>query len=664
MIRDWKNVAWKKWGPYLSERQWGTVREDYSENGDAWNFFTHDHARSRAYRWGEDGIAGISDDKQHLCFALALWNGKDPILKERLFGLTNSEGNHGEDVKEYYFYLDSTPTHSYMKYLYKYPQAAYPYADLVETNRRRSKNEMEYELLDTGVFNEDRYFDVFVEYAKDGPEDILVRITAANRGPEAAELHLLPTLWFRNDWSSWIAESNRAPKKPNLKQIPATAGTSAVAATHPLLGELILSCEGEVPLLFTENETNHERLFPGQKNESPYVKDGINNCVVQGNQGAVNPGKQGTKVAAHYRVKIDAGQAKVIRLRLSKSSPDQKREPFGKQFDEVFADRLREADEFYKSVTPPSVSEDAAKVMRQALAGMLWSKQFFFFDGDNWLDEHHSNPLHTGYQNSRNSEWYPHAEPGHHLHARQVGIPLVCGLGPGLPHAPALHRGPRLRQGADGADAPCRLPAPQRPDACLRVELQRREPPGPRICDTLSARTEQALHGKTDVDFLRTTFNKLLLNFTWWVNRKDRFGKNVFEGGFLGLDNIGVFDRSAPLPTGGHLEQADGTAWMALFSQNMLELAFELTPHDPTYEDMIMKFVEHFYYIASAMNKPGSGRHVGRGGRFLLRPAAAPRRQRSEAQGALDGGAPSPVRHDDCRRVDAGAHSADDGAGE
>ena len=301
-MRARPGVPWKKWGPYLSERQWGTVREDYSENGDAWNFFTHDHARSRAYRWGEDGLAGISDDKQHLCFALALWNGKDPILKERLFGLTNSEGNHGEDVKEYYFYLDSTPTHSYMKYLYKYPQAAYPYADLVETNRRRTRNEMEYELLDTGVFDDDRYFDVFVEYAKAGPEDILVRITAANRGPDAAELHLLPTLWFRNDWSAWIAESNRAAEKPDLKQIKTPAGTSAVAATHPVLGEFTLSCEGEVPLLFTENETNHERLFPGQKNESPYVKDGINDCVVQGDQDAVNPDKQGTKVAAHYQV--------------------------------------------------------------------------------------------------------------------------------------------------------------------------------------------------------------------------------------------------------------------------------------------------------------------------------------------------------------------------
>jgi Mannosylglycerate hydrolase MGH1-like glycoside hydrolase domain len=599
-------VPWKKWGPYLSERQWGTVREDYSENGDAWNFFSHDHARSRAYRWGEDGIAGISDDKQHLCFALALWNGKDPILKERLFGLTNSEGNHGEDVKEYYFYLDSTPTHSYMKYLYKYPQAAYPYADLVETNRRRTRNDMEYELLDTGVFKDDRYFDIFVEYAKDGPEDILVRITAANRGPEAAELHLLPTLWFRNNWASWIAESNRTPKKPNLKQILPTAGTSAVAATHPLLGDFILSCEGEVPLLFTENETNHERLFSGQKNESPYVKDGINDYVVQGKQGAVNPGKQGTKVAADYRVKIDAGQSKVIRLRLSKSSPDQKREPFGKQFDEVLTSRIREADEFYKSVTPPSVSEDAAKVMRQALAGMLWSKQFFFFDGDNWLDEHQSNPLHTGYRNSRNTEWF------HMLNHDIISMPDKWEYPWYAAWDLAFHTLPLSIVDPDFAKEQMELmlnalylhPNGQMP--AYEWNFSDVNPPVHAWATLFLTKTEQALHGKADVEFLRTTFRKLLLNYTWWVNRKDRFGKNVFEGGFLGLDNIGVFDRSAPLPTGGHLEQADGTAWMALFSQNMLDLAYELALHDPTYEDMIIKFAEHFYYIASAMNKPGS----------------------------------------------------------
>ena len=443
-----KEAQWKKWGPYLSERQWGTVREDYSENGDAWNFFTHDHARSRAYRWGEDGMGGISDDKQHLCFALALWNGKDPILKERLFGLTNSQG-HGEDVKEYYFYLDSTPTHSYMKYLYKYPQAAYPYADLVETNRHRSRNEMEYELLDTGVFKDDRYFDVFVEYAKGGPEDILVKITAANRGPDAAELHLLPTLWFRNDWASWIAESNRAAEKPKLRQIAAAAGTSAVAATHSLLGEFVLACEGEVPLLFTDNTTNNERLFPGQKNESPYVKDGINDCVVQGRQGAVNPEKQGTKVAAHYRMTIASGQSATVRLRLTRQSDASKSEKskptasgFGAEFDKTLAVRLQEADEFYRSVTPPSVGPDAANVMRQALAGMLWSKQFFFFDGDNWLDEHHSNPLHTGYRNTRNWEWF------HMLNEDVISMPdkweypWYAAWGPRFPHAPALDRGP------------------------------------------------------------------------------------------------------------------------------------------------------------------------------------------------------------------------------
>jgi hypothetical protein len=386
-------APWKKWGPYLSERQWGTVREDYSENGDAWNFFTHDHSRSRAYRWGEDGIAGISDDEQLLCFSLGLWNGRDPILKERLFGLTNSEGNHGEDVKEYYFYLDSTPTHSYMKYLYKYPQAAFPYAELLETNRRRNRHEMEYELLDTGVFQDNRYFDVFVEYAKSTPEDILVRITAVNRGPNAADLHLLPTLWFRNDWSQWIAETNRSAEKPHIEQVEAPAGTTAVAAVHPLLGAFLVSCEGNVPLLFTENETNHERLFPGTgaRNESRYVKDGINEYVVHGRQDEVNPNHQGTKVSPHYKVSIGAGQSTVIRLRLSSGSRDQKGKPFGKPFDDVFANRLREADEFYKSVTPASVSEDAANVMRQALAGMLWSKQFFFFDGDNWLTS--TNPI-------------------------------------------------------------------------------------------------------------------------------------------------------------------------------------------------------------------------------------------------------------------------------
>src|SRR4051812_18517132 len=597
-------TAWKQWGPYLSERQWGTVREDYSENGDAWNFFTHDHARSRAYRWGEDGIAGISDDQQRLCFSLGLWNGNDSILKERLFGLTNSEGNHGEDVKEYYFYLDSTPTHSYMKYLYKYPQAAFPYADLVETNRRRNRHDMEYELLDTGVFRENRYFDVFVEYAKSAAEDILVRITAVNRGPEAADLHLLPTLWFRNDWSKWIAESNRATEKPEIKQVEAQPGATAAAAAHPLLGSFIVSCEGNVPLLFTENETNHVRLF-GTQNESPYVKDGINECVVHGRQDAVNPEKHGTKVAAHYHLTIGAGQTSVIRLRLATSVLEKKGPPFGKAFDQVFADRLREADEFYQAVTPPSVSKDAASVMRQALAGMLWSKQFFFFDGDNWLDEHHSNPLHHGYRNSRNSEWF------HMFNHDIISMPDKWEYPWYAAWDLAFHTLPISIVDPEFAKEQMELmlrgaylhPNGQIP--AYEWNFSDVNPPVHAFATLFLHRTEQALRGEVDVDFLRATFNKLVLNFTWWVNRKDRFGKNVFEGGFLGLDNIGVFDRSAPLPTGGHLEQADGTAWMALFSQNMLELALELATHDPTYGEMVFKFVEHFYYIAAGMNRSG-----------------------------------------------------------
>jgi Glycosyl hydrolase family 63 C-terminal domain len=599
------DTPWKKWGPYLSERQWGTVREDYSENGDAWNFFTHDHARSRAYRWGEDGLAGISDDQQQLCFALALWNGKDAILKERLFGLTNSEGNHGEDVKEYYFYLDSTPTHSYMKYLYKYPQAAFPYADLLATNRQRNRNDMEYELLDTGVFEDDRYFDVYVEYAKAGPEDILVRITAVNRGPDAAELHLLPTLWFRNDWSRWIAQSNRASAKPALKQFKSSTGTSAVAGTHSVLGEFTLFCEGDVPLLFTENETNHERLFPGQKNESSHVKDGINDCVVDGQQNAVNPDKQGTKVAAHHKVNVGGGQTAVLRLRLSKGSPKQNSAPFGKPFDQVFSDRLREADEFYKSVTPPGASDDTAHVMRQALAGMLWSKQFFFFDGDNWLDEHNSNPLHSGYRASRNSEWF------HMMNKDIISMPDKWEYPWYAAWDLAFHALPLAIVDPDFAKGQMGLmlkgvylhPSGQLP--AYEWNFSDVNPPVHAWATLFLHRTAQALGGETDVDFLRGAFNKLMLNFTWWANRKDRFGKNVFEGGFLGLDNIGVFDRSAPLPTGGYLEQADGTAWMALFSQNMTELAVELAAHDPIYEDMVLKFVEQFYYISAAMNRAG-----------------------------------------------------------
>ncbi|ABK16372.1 MGH1-like glycoside hydrolase domain-containing protein [Syntrophobacter fumaroxidans] len=600
---------WKKWGPYLSERQWGTVREDYSENGDAWNYFTHDQARSRTYRWGEDGIAGLSDNKQRFCFALALWNGRDPILKERLFGLTNSEGNHGEDVKEYYFYLDSTPTHSYMKFLYKYPQAAFPYEDLVETNGRRTRDEMEYELLDTGVFDGDRYFDVFVEYAKKGTEDILVQITAVNRGPEEAQLHLLPTLWFRNDWASWIS---RPSEKPRLRQIDGSPGVMAAVGAHPLGGEYTLYCQGDVPLLFTENETNNERLFPDYPNAGPYVKDGINNCVVLGQQGAVNPEKAGTKLAAHYRLTLGPGQSARVRLRLVGGPPAGKgrktkasASPFGPDFDETMTARIREADEFYRSVTPPSVSPDAANVMRQAIAGMMWSKQFYFFDGDQWLDEHRANPLHTGSREFRNREWF------HMMNEDIISMPDKWEYPWYAAWDLAFHTLPIAIADPDFAKEQMELmlrgvylhPSGQIP--AYEWNFSDVNPPVHAWATLFLHRTEQALRGTVDLDFLKTAFNKLLLNFTWWVNRKDRFGKNVFDGGFLGLDNIGVFDRSAPLPTGGHLEQADGTAWMALFTQNMAELAVELATHDRAYEDMVVKFIEHFYYIAGAMNRPG-----------------------------------------------------------
>lgn len=600
-----QNIPWKKWGPYLSERQWGTVREDYSEKGDAWDYFTHDQARSRAYRWGEDGIAGISDDKQYLCFALAMWNGKDAILKERIFGLTNSEGNHGEDVKEYYFYLDSTPTHSYMKYLYKYPHAAFPYADLLETNRRRTRDEMEYELLDTGVFDEDRYFDVFVEYVKRDPEDILVQITACNRGAEAAELHLLPTLWFRNDWSSWIAKPHR---KPVLREIKGLAGTKTVVASHEVLGEYALQCEGDVPLLFTENETNNERLFPEHPNCCPYVKDGINDYVVHGRKEAVNPDQCGTKVAAHYRLQIAPHGSATVRLCLTSrdfGAAGTQAVPFGSVFDETVSARLAEADAFYASVTPPSVTADAANVMRQAIAGMLWSKQFYLFNGDQWLDEHHANPLQPGSREFRNREWF------HMMNEDIISMPDKWEYPWYAAWDLAFHTLPIAIVDPDFAKIQMKMmlrgvylhPSGQMP--AYEWNFSDVNPPVHAFATLFLHRVEQALRGESDVDFLKSAFNKLLLNFTWWVNRKDRFGKNVFEGGFLGLDNIGVFDRSAPLPTGGHLEQADGTAWMALFSQNMAELAVELAVHDRIYEEMVVKFIEHFYYIAAAMNRPG-----------------------------------------------------------
>src|SRR5271165_1984024 len=602
------HAPWKSWGPYLSERQWGTVREDYSETGDAWNYFTHDQARSRAYRWGEDGLAGLSDEKQRLCFALALWNGKDPILKERLFGLTNSEGNHGEDVKEYYFYLDSTPTHSYMKYLYKYPQSAYPYADLVKVNSRRTRNDFEYELLDTRVFDGDRYFDVFVEYAKAAPDDILIKITAWNRGAEATALDLLPTLWFRNDWSSWISSH---AEKPMLKQLEATDGATAVAAEHRELGKYHLYCEGRVALLFTENETNNARLFPQYPNAGPYVKDGINDFLVNGKP-TVNPEQRGTKVAARYRFMIGPGESTTARLRLTRQAlNDQSKNggnralSFGRNFDDVVAARLTEADEFYRSITPPSISRDAANVMRQALAGMLWSKQHYYLDADQWLNERRANPLTPGSRHSRNQEWF------HMLNDDIISMPDKWEYPWYAAWDLAFHTVAISVVDPEFAKQQINLvlkglymhPSGQIP--AYEWNFSDVNPPVHAWATLFLHRTAQALGGETDIDFLKGSFEKLLLNFTWWVNRKDRYGKNVFEGGFLGLDNIGIFDRSAPLPTGGSLEQADGTAWMALFSQNMAELAIELAAHEHTSEDMVVKFFEHFLYIAAAMNRPG-----------------------------------------------------------
>ena len=593
-------VPWKKWGPYLSERQWGTVREDYSEHGTAWDYFPHDHARSRAYRWGEDGLAGISDDKQTLCFALALWNGKDPIIKERLFGLTNSEGNHGEDVKECYYYLDSTPTHSYMKYLYKYPQSAYPYGELVEKNRAATRYELEYELINTGVFGDDRYFDVFVEYAKESPEEILINIIAVNRGKESAAIHLLPTLWFRNTWS-WSEPTPR----PAIRQINTGKEFTAAEASHETLGQRYIYCEGGVKLLFTENETNTERLF-GTPNAGPYVKDGINDYIVKGKKETVNPERTGTKLSAHYTLSIGAGEEKRVRLILSAKSPEVVgKNPF-KSFDKTLTARKTEADEFYGSITPPSIDEESGNVMRQALAGMLWSKQYYYFDLDKWLREHGVDfmTVRPG-KDVRNREWFHMINDDVISMPDKWEYPWYAAWDLGF-HTLAL----------DMVD----------PDFSRdQLELMLREvylhpngqipayewnfsdvnPPVHAFACLFLYHTQKMVYGKGNVEFLKQVFDKLMLNFTWWVNRKDRHGKNVFEGGFLGLDNIGVFDRSSPLPTGGFLEQADGTAWMAMFCQNMLEIAFELAKFDATYEDMALKFAEHFIWIASAMDRVG-----------------------------------------------------------
>lgn len=584
-------IPWKKWGPYLSERQWGTVREDYSESGNAWDYFSHDHARSRAYRWGEDGLAGICDDKQRLCFALALWNERDPILKERLFGLTNSEGNHGEDVKEYYFYIDSTPTHSYMKYLYKYPQSEYPYRDLIETNRRRSKEELEYELLDTGVFKDDRYFDVFVEYAKDGPEDVFIRITVHNRGPETAQLRVLPTWWFRNTWS-WGED---APK-PSLRE----SGSGTIQAIHSELGEYRLHCDGGPELLFTENESNKQRLW-NQPNATPYVKDSFHEYIIAGRGDAVNPEMSGTKAAAHYSLEVPAGGSKTVRLILTAAKG---KAAFG-GFDKVFENRIADADEFYERITPRSLNEDQRRVHRQALAGMLWSKQFYHYDLEQWLQEHNSHPLlGSARQGVRNTEWF------HMLNADIISMPDKWEYPWYAAWDLAFHTISLALVDFDFAKEQLLLmlrslyshPNGQIP--AYEWNFSDVNPPVHAWATLYLYKMEREL-GRADARFLERSFQGLMQNFNWWVNRKDPAGRNVFAGGFLGLDNIGVFDRSAPLPTGGTLEQADGTAWMAFYCQNMLEMALILCDYDPMYEDVAFRFVQHFMWISYAMDRIG-----------------------------------------------------------
>ncbi len=587
-------IPWKKWGPYLSERQWGTVREDYSKDGNAWDYFSHDQARSRAYRWGEDGLGGICDDKQRLCFALALWNERDPILKERLFGLTNSEGNHGEDVKEYYFYLDSTPTHSYMKYLYKYPQREFPYPALVATNRKRSRDEFEYELFDTGVFDDDRYFDVFVEYAKQSPEDILIRITVHNRGAEPARIRLLPNLWFRNTWS-WGADDQR----PSLRE----AGPGVIHASHRELGDYRLYCDGAAELIFTENESNAQRLW-NQPNASPFVKDAFNAYVISGRGEAVNPARVGTKAAAHYTFDVAGSGSQRVRLRLT-AAPNE--DAFG-GFEGVFDSRIGEADEFYHRITPQSLSEDERRVHRQALAGMLWTKQFYYFDLEQWLSEHGSHPLlESARQGVRNTEWF------HMLNADVISMPDKWEYPWYAAWDLAFHTISLALVDFDFAKEQLLLmlrnlylhPNGQIP--AYEWNFSDVNPPVHAWATLYLYKYEKTL-GRADLRFLERSFQGLMLNFNWWVNRKDPCGRNVFAGGFLGLDNIGVFDRSAQLPTGGSLEQADGTAWMAFYCQCMLEMALILCDYDALYEEAAFKFIQHFMWISYAMDRVGEHR--------------------------------------------------------
>jgi hypothetical protein len=592
---------WRRWGPYLSERQWGTVREDYSAWGGAWDYLPHDHARSRVYRWGEDGIAGFSDDQQYLCLSLALWNGKDPILKERLFGLTNSEGNHGEDVKELYYYLDATPSHSYLKMLYKYPQAAYPYSRLVEENRRRGPEQPEFELLDTGLFDDDRYFDVFVEYAKSAPDDILMQITAHNRGPEDAPLTLLPQLCCRNTWC-W---------KPDVAKPSLTIRPGGIAIQHPRMGKFRLDFDSEPTLLFCENETNVRRLF-GENDASGYFKDAFHEYVVGGKRGAVNPAQSGTKAGGLHELNVPSGAAVTVRLRLSPDEqPNAAQLPFSK-FDAVFAARRKEADEFYADLQQKIVDADARLVQRQALAGMIWSKMYFHYNVEDWLE---GDPLQPApppdRKHGRNSEWkhvdsadvismpdkweYPwfaawdlafHCIAFAIIDTEFAKSQLLLLTQESLMHANGQF--PAYEWSFGDVNPPVHAWAAWRVFQIDRRQCQESNPAYP-----------------GDLEFLKRMFNKLMLNFTWWVNRKDEQGRNIFQGGFLGLDNIGVFDRSSPLPTGGFINQADGTSWMAMYCLNLLRIAMELALDDRAYEDIASKFLEHFLYIAGAINGVG-----------------------------------------------------------
>jgi hypothetical protein len=593
-------VHWHRWGPYVSERAWGTVREDYSEHGDAWNYLPHDHARSRAYRWNEDGLAGICDRHQRVCLALALWNERDPILKERLFGLSGPEGNHGEDVKEYYFYLDSTPTHSYMKYLYKYPQGEFPYRQLVDENRRRSKQEREFELVDTGVFEGDRYFDVFVEYAKVDNEDLLAKITVVNRGPDPAPLHVLPTIWFRNTWS-WNPDVTR----PLMRQGLRSADVATIALEHEELGSRWLYCAGGPALLYTENETNTARVF-GHANGARYVKDAFHEAVVNGLRDRVNPAQTGSRAAAHYRLTVPARSSTTVLLRFSDKDLNGLRSPF-EDADGILEQRRQEADEFYGTIIPAGLSPDARAVMRQALGGLLWSKQFYHYTVRDWLK---GDPLQppppVSRVNGRNSQW-PQL-----YNADVISMPDKWEYPWYAAWDLAFHTVPLALVDSEFAKQQLTLlmrewymhPNGQLP--AYEWALGDVNPPVHAWAVWRVYKIEKKRRGVGDRAFLARAFHKLLLNFTWWVNRKDAEGNNVFEGGFLGLDNIGVFDRSRPMPMGGHLEQSDGTSWMAMYCLNLLAIAMELASEDAVYEDVASKFWEHFIYIAHAMTDLGS----------------------------------------------------------